>query len=250
MRYLVVSDIHANWEALQAVLEDAKGKYKKIICLGDIVGYGADPNPVTEWVRDNVANVIRGNHDKVCCGLEDPVLFNAVAEKAARWTLEQLTPKNRDFLRGLPKGPVEEDGFLMVHGSVLDEDEYLLDPRDTVLQFANANGKPVFFGHTHVQGGFLLWPAGKKSKPAAFEPDAHEPNGSELKLRPGRGQLVNPGSVGQPRDLNPHAAYALYNSKSGVVEFRRCQYDLATAQKKIRDAGLPPALADRLALGR
>jgi predicted phosphodiesterase len=245
MRYLVVSDIHANWEALQAVLQDAEGTYETIVCLGDVVGYGADPNRVTEWVRDNVAKVIRGNHDKVCCGLEDPLLFNPIAEKAARWTLGQLTPENRDFLRGLAKGPAEEDGFLMVHGSVLDEDEYLLDPRDTVLQFVNANGKPVFFGHTHVQGGFLFWQAGEKSKPAAFQPD-----GSALRLRPERGQLVNPGSVGQPRDMNWLAAYALYDSDSAVVEFRRCEYDLATAQKKIRDAGLPAALAERLAVGR
>jgi len=245
MRYLILSDIHANWEALEAVLKDAEGAYDTIVCLGDIVGYGADPNPVADWVREHVATVIRGNHDKVCCGLEDPTLFNPIAEQAARWTFGALSPENRAFLRELARGPVEENGFLMVHGSVLDEDEYLLDPRDTVLQFVNARGKPVFFGHTHVQGGFLLWKVGEESRSAAFQPD-----GTSLRLQPGRGQLVNPGSVGQPRDMNWLAAYALYDSDREVVEFRRCEYDLATAQKKIRDAGLPPALADRLAVGR
>ena len=245
MRYLILSDIHANWEALEAVLKDAEGAYETIVCLGDVVGYGADPNAVTEWVREHVAKVIRGNHDKVCCGLEDPTLFNPIAEQAARWTLGVLTTENREFLSTLAQGPAEEGGFLMVHGSVLDEDEYLLDPRDTVLQFVKATGKPVFFGHTHVQGGFLRWRVGNQSRPAAFQPD-----GSSLRLQSGRGELVNPGSVGQPRDMNWLAAYALYDSGKGVVEFRRCEYDLATAQTKIREAGLPPALAERLAVGR
>jgi predicted phosphodiesterase len=245
MRYLVLSDIHANWEALQAVLADAEGLYETILCLGDVVGYGADPNAVTEWVRENVATVIRGNHDKVCCGLEDPELFNPIAKTAALWTHGELNEENRNFLAALPKGPVEVDGFLMVHGSVLDEDEYLVDPRDTVLQFVNADGKPVFFGHTHVQGGFLLWQTGQKTKPAALHP-----NGAALQVRPDRGQLLNPGSVGQPRDLNWLAAYALYDSEKGLLAFRRCEYDLAEAQRKIRDAGLPKALAERLALGR
>jgi len=245
MRYLVLSDIHANWEALQAVLADAEGAYETILCLGDMVGYGADPNAVTEWMRDNVATVIRGNHDKVCCGLESPELFNPIAKTAALWTYEELTAENRKYLAALPKGPAAVDGFLMVHGSVLDEDEYLLDPRDTLLQFVNADGKPVFFGHTHVQGGFMLWQAGQKAEPAALHPD-----GAALQVRPDRGQLLNPGSVGQPRDLNWLAAYALYDSEKKLLEFRRCEYDLAKAQRKIRGAGLPVVLAERLALGR
>ena len=111
MRYLILSDIHANWEALEAVLQDAEGAYETIVCLGDVVGYGADPNAVTEWVREHVAKVIRGNHDKVCCGLEDPALFNPIAERAACWTLGVLTSENREFLRKLAQGPVEEGGF-------------------------------------------------------------------------------------------------------------------------------------------
>ena len=245
MKYLILSDIHANWEALEAVLADAQGKYETILCLGDVVGYGADPNAVTEWVRGNAATVIRGNHDKVCCGLESAELFNPIAKSAARWTYNELTAENRAYLAALPKGPASVDGFLMVHGSVLDEDEYLLDPRDTLLQFVNADGKPVFFGHTHVQGGFLLWQSG-----AATEPAALRPNGAVLRVRSDRGQLLNPGSVGQPRDLNWLAAYALYDSDEGLLAFRRCEYDLAKAQQKIRDAGLPAALAERLALGR
>ena len=245
MRYLVLSDIHANWEALQAVLQDAESLYDEICCLGDVVGYGADPNAVTEWVRGNIPEVIRGNHDKACCGLEDLALFNPVARAAAEWTLRMLTPDNRDYLSGLAQGPTEVNGVLMVHGSILDEDEYLIDPSDALPQFEQAQGRLVFFGHTHVQGGFLHWEAGQE-----FEVSQVQPEGKCLRYVEGKGHLLNPGSVGQPRDHEWRAGYALYDSEQKIVEFRRCPYDIATAQRKIRDAGLPPALADRLAQGR
>lgn len=245
MRYLILSDIHANWEALQAVLESAAGRYDHIVCLGDVVGYGADPNAVTDWVRGNVREVIRGNHDKACCGLEDTITFNPVARLAAEWTMNALTAENREYLRGLVRGPLEMDGFLMVHGSVLDEDEYLIDPYDALFQFPHVEGRLVFFGHTHVQGGFLLWDAGDRAETAKTKPSR-----DALRIAQGTTQLINPGSVGQPRDFVWQAGYAIYDSESRLVEFQRCSYDLATAQQKIRDAGLPPALADRLALGR
>ncbi len=245
MRYLILSDIHANWEALQAVLASADGRYDKVVCLGDIVGYGADPNAVTEWVRSHVADVIRGNHDKACCGLEDTITFNPVARRAAEWTMSMLTPDNREYLRGLAHGPLEVDGFLLVHGSILDEDEYLIDPYDALFQFPHIEGRLVFFGHTHVQGGFLLWDADDR-----VEPSRTKPTSDALRIAQGTTQLVNPGSVGQPRDFVWQAGYAIYDTGQRLVEFRRCAYDLATAQQKIRDAGLPPALADRLALGR
>ncbi len=245
MRYLILSDIHSNWEALDAVLREAEGGYQEICCLGDIVGYGADPNAVTDWVRENVKHIIRGNHDKACCGLEDPVMFNPVARRAVEWTLDGLTAKNRKYLRNLPQGPLEIDGFLMVHGSILDEDEYVIDPSDAQYQFPHAEGRLVFFGHTHVQGGFLLWDlnANGPGKQAELDADA-------VRIVKGRTQLINPGSVGQPRDLVWQAGYAVFDSDRQLVEFRRCAYDLATAQQKIRDAGLPAALAERLALGR
>jgi predicted phosphodiesterase len=245
MRYLILSDIHANWEALQAVLESAAGRYDRIVCLGDVVGYGADPNAVIDWVRDHVKDVIRGNHDKACCGLEDTITFNPVARRAAEWTMTTLTADNREYLHDLARGPLEVDGFLMVHGSVLDEDEYLIDSYDALFQFPHVEGRLVFFGHTHVQGGFLLWDAGDRVEPARTKAQ-----GDVLRIAQGTTQLINPGSVGQPRDFVWQAGYAIYDTEQHLVEFQRCDYDLETAQKKIRDAGLPPALADRLALGR
>lgn len=244
MRYLILSDIHANWEALQASLKDAAGAYDTILCLGDVVGYGADPNAVTDWVRENASQVIRGNHDKACCGVEEPLLFNPIARHAVAWTREQLTEENLEYLRALPGGPLDLGDFLLVHGSVLDEDEYLIDMSDAVEQLAAAPGRLVFFGHTHVQGGFFqLDPA--KARAAAL-------NGSPSRLRIAAGDthLVNPGSVGQPRDLIWQAAYALYDSEQRAVEYRRCAYDVQTAQDKIIQAGLSGALAERLAFGR
>ena len=217
MRYLILSDIHANWEALQAVLASAAGRYDKIVCLGDVVGYGADPNAVTEWVRSHVMKVIRGNHDKACCGLEDTITFNPVARRAAEWTMSTLTPDNREFLRGLARGPMEVGGFLLVHGSILDEDEYLIDPYDALFQFPHVEGRLVFFGHTHVQGGFLLWDADDRVEPAAAKTQA-----DVLRIVPRKTQLINPGSVGQPRDFIWQAGYALYDTEQRLVEFQRC----------------------------
>jgi len=245
MRYLILSDIHANWQALDAVLKDARGRYGEIVCLGDLVGYGADPNRVTSWVREHVPQVVRGNHDKACCGLEDPVLFNPVARRAAEWTLEELSDDNREYLRELPRGPLEADGFLMVHGSIVNEDEYVLSPDDAALQFSFLGGRRVFFGHTHVQGGFL-YSRGQVGVEALLV----DPGRRFLESREGRAELINPGSVGQPRDRNWTAAYALYDSETRTVEFRRCPYDLAAAQQSIREAGLPDILAERLAFGR
>ncbi len=244
MVYLILSDIHANWEALEAVLKHAAGRYDQVCCLGDVVGYGADPNAVTDWVRTNVPRVIRGNHDKACCGLEDPVLFNPVARFAAEWTRDTLSPENRDYLWNLAAGPMDHGDFLMVHGSLLDEDQYLIDSQDAIPQLGAAGGRLVFFGHTHVQGGFLLSPLDQE------EAAENSSGGTTIRVARGESQLLNPGSVGQPRDLRWEAAYALYDSERQLVEFARCPYDLATAQRKIREAGLPPALADRLGEGR
>ncbi len=245
MRHLILSDIHANWEGLEAVLRDAEGSYDEICCLGDVVGYGADPNAVTEWVRKNVKHVIRGNHDKVCCGLEEPIMFNPVARQAAEWTLQNLSDENRDYLYNLKKGPLELPDFVMAHGSVKNEDEYLVDPREALAQFPLLQGRLAFFGHTHIQGGFLL---SANDCQVVYNDSDH--NNLILSIAEGDTPLLNPGSVGQPRDLNWMSGYVLYHSEQRTVEFRRCAYDLETAQRKIREAGLPPTLADRLAYGR
>jgi hypothetical protein len=130
VRYLILSDIHANWEGLEAVLEHAAGKYDQVLCCGDLIGYGADPNAVTEWVRAHAAAVVRGNHDKASVGLDDLEWFNPVARAAAVWTQRELTPENAAYIRNLPKGPLMLDGFQVVHGSPLDEDEYILGAAD------------------------------------------------------------------------------------------------------------------------
>ena len=154
MRYLIVSDIHANWEALQAVLHDAEGSYDKIACLGDLVGYGPDPNRVTEWARENVAFVVRGNHDKACTDGTGLVDFSPLAHTAAVWTRNQLSHENADYLRKLPQGPLAMDGFAMVHGSPQDEDEYLIESYEAENAFLYIEERITLFGHTHVQGGF------------------------------------------------------------------------------------------------
>lgn len=245
MRYLVLSDLHANWEGLEAVLADANGGYDQIICLGDVVGYGADPNAVTDWVRENVPTVIRGNHDKACCGLEDPEYFNPIALKACQWTAEVLTETNRNYLRELPQGPLDLDHFLMVHGSLRDEDEYIIGAHEAVCQMPLATGRVVLFGHTHLQGGFATW-----NTPMGISMIPPTTGRMSLPIETGRTYLVNPGSVGQPRDHIWEAGYAIFDTAGPGIEYRRCPYDIETAKDKILDAKLPPALAERLSFGQ
>jgi predicted phosphodiesterase len=246
VRYLILSDIHANWEALETVMADAAGGFDHVVCCGDLIGYGADPNRVVEWVRDHCAAVVRGNHDKACTGLDDLEWFNPIAREAALWTARVLTPENADYTRSLRKGPVPVDGFEMVHGSVLDEDEYVLGAADAEQAFSYMETRVEFFGHTHVQGGFL-W---NRSRVEILHRVAPRSNREILEIDSACAYMINPGSIGQPRDGDPRAAYALYDTEAGMVTYRRVTYDIAAAQRKIREAGLPPVLADRLALGR
>jgi len=242
LRYLILSDLHANWEALTAVLADAKGKYDSILCCGDVVGYGADPNKMTEWVRENTAITIRGNHDRACSSLEGIEWFNPMAQEATKWTHRKLTDHNRTWLDSLPAGPAEIDGFAMVHGSPVDEDEYMLTASSAVEAFAVQETPLTFFGHTHVQGGFEH----RRMKVQRFAPAEL---GIQVSLDEYAAYLVNPGSVGQPRDSDPRAAYAIYDSAERTVEFRRVGYDVEAAQEKIVEAGLPMMLAARLSIG-
>lgn len=245
MRYLILSDIHANLQALEAVAAQAAGEFDQVLCCGDIVGYGADPNAVVEWVRRNVARIVRGNHDKACAGLEDPEWFNPVARHSALWTQGALSEENLRYLRNLPRGPIEVDGFQLLHGSPLDEDEYVLDRADANHLAPYLELPLSFFGHTHLQGGFWCHRNGVRPirKPAPTEDEF------SLEIEPDVLYLVNCGSVGQPRDHDPRAAYALFDSQARVVSLRRVCYDVSGAQERIRQEGLAPLLAERLAAG-
>lgn len=246
MRYLVVSDLHSNFEALGAVLADARGQYDRIVCCGDLVGYGPDPNRVVDWARANVATSIRGNHDRVCCGIEDPEWFSPSAQEAARWTMTQLTPESLNWLRELPRGPVEAGGFAIAHGSPLDEDEYVASLAEAANVFDYLDLRVTFFGHTHLQGGFVR---GGDRRTLLAKPHRREAE-TNLRLAPDSVYLINPGSVGQPRDGDPRAAYALYESDTRDLLLRRVAYDFESVERKIAVAGLPRALGHRLAFGR
>ncbi len=245
MRHLILSDIHANLEALEAVLADAKGRYDRILCCGDMVGYGADPDAVTAWARQNVDVVIRGNHDKVCAGLEDLEWFNPVARVSALWTMENMALPNIEWLRGLPQGPIEEAGLILVHGSPLDEDEYLVSELDVEQICPYLESRIWVFGHTHLQGGFLCRGDGVQR---IAERSLTTP--VTVPLHAGQPWLINPGSVGQPRDNDPRAAWILWDPDQRLVTFCRTSYDFRATQRKILAAGLPEILAARLEAGK
>jgi predicted phosphodiesterase len=246
VRYFILSDLHANSEALDAVVDHAAGRYDQVICCGDLVGYGADPNRIVEWVRAHCPVTVRGNHDKACTGLDDLEWFNPVAKAAALWTQQTLTPENAEWTRSLPKGPLTVDGFQVVHGAPFDEDEYVLAADEAGQAFNYLETRLAFFGHTHVQGGFI-W---NHSRVETIPRTSSRTDRQTMEIDPECAYLVNPGSAGQPRDGDSRAAYCLYDSDAGMVTYFRVPYDIEAAQKKIRDAGLPPILADRLIVGR
>ena len=251
MRALILSDIHANLQALHAVLDLAPA-HDEVWNLGDIVGYGANPNEVIERVRNLGTLFVRGNHDRACCGLTSIDGFNPVASRAARWTQCVLSAEHIAWLKHLPQGPVtpsEAHTARCVHGSLLDEDEYVLSPREAFQSLAGGGPAVNFFGHTHLQGGFATdgeqW---YRLTPDYFTRDTAET--WELPLSSGARYLLNPGSVGQPRDGNWRAAFAVYDTERRTVLFCRVPYDLRTAQESILNAGLPDRLASRLRDGR
>jgi diadenosine tetraphosphatase ApaH/serine/threonine PP2A family protein phosphatase len=249
MRVLVLSDIHGNLPALEAVLL-AAGAVDTVWNLGDIVGYGANPNEVIDRIRPLSAITVRGNHDRVCCGLTSAHGFNPVAAQAATWTRRQLTPENLDWLRKLPQGPITDgERALCAHGSPLHEDQYIVTMRDAWSPLQRMGRDITFFGHTHVQGGFAQcahdW---QENRP-------HYATGNEaeewlLEVPEGTRHLINPGSVGQPRDTDWRAAFAIYDTTARTVLFHRIPYDVRAAQAAIRAAGLPDRLATRLNDGR
>jgi len=238
-------------EALEACLAAAPA-HDVVVNLGDIVGYGASPNEVIERARELGKVFVRGNHDKAVCGLMDLKDFNPVAALAAEWTRHQLTPENLDWLRALPQGPVqisELAGLQFVHGSPLDEDDYLVTVRDAVEPLVVSPAAVTFFGHTHLQGSFETNNVHLESSHPAYKTVGQSEN-VEFRLKDELRYLVNPGSVGQPRDGDWRAAFAVFDSESHIVTFCRVPYNLKSSQDRILAANLPPRLATRLAAGR
>ena len=255
MRALILSDVHGNLEALTAVLAAAE-PYDVLWNLGDLVGYGASPNEVVELVRAKAQVNVRGNHDRVCCGLSSAVGFNPVARAAAMWCQQELSAENLAWLRGVAQGPVTPEGqsaVTCVHGSPLNEDQYILNMRDAWAPLQQMTAAITFFGHTHVQGGFSReddqW---HEIKPRFRGRKEAENWRLGVCCEPGEGRrlLVNPGSVGQPRDEDWRAGFAMYDSEAQEVVFYRVPYDVTSAQGRILMAGLPERLAARLREGR
>jgi len=240
MRYAILADIHANFEALQTVLEDTRQQNcTHYVCLGDVVGYGANPKECLDTIRSMNMPVVKGNHDEYISVDDDPEGFNDAAAEAVTWTRAQLTPDDRKWLRELKYFRLVAN-FSIVHAT-LDAPQrwgYVFEKLEAAASFTYQNTQVCFFGHTHV--------------PVAFVRDTTVRGGtySKFRVEPGKKYFVNVGSIGQPRDGNPKAAYVIYDMAQQTIELRRLDYDIATAQKKIRAAGLPERLAARLALGR
>jgi predicted phosphodiesterase len=242
VRYLVLADIHANLQALEAVLEDAATRgYDQVLVLGDLVGYGANPvEAIDRTVALNPVAMIRGNHDKVCAGLEPSVEFNEAARASADWTAAILPASHRRLLAALPAGPVMvSDALQICHGAPFDEDYYVFDLDDAAQALDAVTARLCLFAHTHVPAAYA----------SADDPiRARDSAGTDLIL-PASSSLVNVGSVGQPRDGDSRAAYGLLDLDRDSLVLCRVDYDIAGAQARIRQAGLPEWLAVRLGQG-
>jgi diadenosine tetraphosphatase ApaH/serine/threonine PP2A family protein phosphatase len=256
MRALVVSDIHGNLHALEAVLAVARspvgGGFDQLWNLGDMVGYGARPNEVLDLLRPLATINVRGNHDRVCCGLTSSQGFNPIAAEAAGWTRQHLRPDNREWLRAVPMGPIHASARAMcAHGSPLHEDQYIVSMRDAWTPLQRMETEITFFGHTHVQGGFSQrehdW---AEDRPVYRGAGGNETEQATMDVPVGSRHLINPGAVGQPRDGDRRAAFAIYDDVLEQVTFFRTPYDVAAAQAAIRAAHLPDRLASRLGIGR
>jgi predicted phosphodiesterase len=247
MRYLVLTDLHSNLEALEACLADAAGRtYDRSLVLGDLVGYCADPNGVVERVQALApVAIVRGNHDKVACGLEQAEGFNAVAKRAAHWTHDTLTAENRGWLAALARGPVIVDELVEIcHGSPFDEDAYIFDELDAVRALKTSQRPICLFGHTH-------WPVTFELNEGRVDTiGTSEGWVDRLSLRTESKYMINPGSVGQPRDGDPRAAYAIVDTTTMTADLIRVGYPIEKTQAKVIKAGLPDVLAQRLAVGR
>ena len=250
MRFLILSDIHANWDALQGVVRHVRRKrYDRIAFLGDAVGYGASPNAVVSWLHGlgSAVEIVRGNHDRVCSGLDSGDYFNRYAREASAWTLDRLEEKNLEFLRSFPEGPIEiSSDAVICHGSSFDEDAYIFSVYDAERAFESLPNHITFFGHTHVP---TLFSRRSENGETTLRARLLSGRRTVIDLEPETRYLINPGSVGQPRDRDPRAAYAIFDTDSRRVYLYRVPYRTATARRRIIQAGLPPVLGDRLLHG-
>ena len=246
MRYLILSDIHANMDAFETVLAHAAGRWDRVLVLGDLVGYGAEPNAVVDRIREMAPElVIRGNHDKAACGIDDGSQFNHVARVAAQWTGAQLTPLNMEYLRALPMGPVEIDALSEIcHGAPFDEDHYIFDASDARMAFDASEHPLCLFGHTHLPAILRL------VDDVMYGGAPEGPDETRVPLQRGARYLINVGSIGQPRDGDSRAGYGVLDDDTREVILFRLPYAVDKAQARILAAGLPPSLANRLAFGR
>lgn len=258
MRYLVLSDIHANLQALEAVLADARVLgFDATLVLGDLVGYGADPQAVIDTVLAlPPLAVVRGNHDRVAAGLSSAADFHDQARLAIEWTRRVVSPAAMQAIADLPEGPIDvAPGLMICHGAPFDEDHYIFDQRDAwrALRFGVRDGEPpmlCLFGHTHVPAAFAATARGVDLLMPDPDPDAADQARSQiLPWDRTRAMLVNVGAVGQPRDGDPRAAYGIVDQERRQIIFRRVDYDIKTAQQRIIAAGLPERMALRLDRG-
>ncbi len=244
MRIAIVSDVHANIEGLTAALRHAEsaGVLDEVWCLGDIVGYGPEPGAVIAELRRRALTAVAGNHDRAATGLMDFDEFNPAAASAVRWTMGKLIHDEHDFLAGLPLTLVSGD-FSLAHGSLRDPVwEYLLTPEQADAQFARQTTPYSLVGHSHIPFWF-------EEQPGRGAELHRASDGSTLQLGERR-LIINPGSTGQPRDGDPRASYALYDSATASVTWHRVEYDIAATQGKMRGARLDAWLIERLAVGR
>lgn len=248
MRRLLLSDIHSNMEALDVCMEKARDAgFDGVFCCGDVVGYGPEPNEAIAALRKEDAVTIRGNHDRVASGQDEPTDFNTHAARAVMWTRHALTDTSREYLRSLPLGPLDiGDGGELVHGAVTDEDDYIMCPADAAESFALTGVRLTFFGHTHFQGAFACDERGEVTSV-----ETRESGGAGvLPLRSDLQYLINPGSVGQPRDNDTRAGFAIWDSDQSAIEFYRVEYPFHITQEKMQRLELPVYLIERLSLGR
>ena len=240
MRFAIISDIHANLEAFDAVMADARdNNCTDFVCLGDVVGYNANPHECVERVREMDCPIVKGNHDEQASLIESSRDFNEMAEAAIQWTRDHLTDEDKQWLRDLKMERQVRD-FTIVHATLDGPEQwgYVFNNLDAAASFTYQHTTVCFFGHTHVPMAFIR------------DEGVQRQHLDKLRIDSGKKYFVNVGSVGQPRDGDWHAAYCIFHIESNMVEQRRVKYDLQTAQKKIIDAGLPRMLADRLAVGR
>ncbi|NUM52003.1 MAG: metallophosphoesterase family protein [Candidatus Hydrogenedentes bacterium] len=242
MQIAIIADLHANLEATLAVFKEIdKRKPDKIVCLGDLTGYNANPNEVVDIIREREIPCIMGNHDAAVCGIEDPWFFRAAAKQVIEWQVDEIRDDNRRWLAMCPEQVVFRSTCLGVHGSPSSRDDYIIDWLDAMRQLEYLNGRDVticFFGHSH--------------RPSFFSEKGNTTvsNSNIRQFQPANRYFVNPGAVGQPRDRDPRAAFGIFDTEKMTFEFCRTEYDIDTCQRKIMAAGLPLELARRLAVGK